>query len=87
MADGGRAKKGVGSFWGYFKSSPNIQTKVFNFWTMRYEGEIDGTAIFSYLLNPSLESVVGQVVSGCVGFDSVLLLTKKIDQNFFALLN
>ena len=33
---------------------------------MRYEGEIDGTAIFSYLLNPSLESVVGQVVSGCV---------------------
>ena len=48
---------------------------------MRYEGEIDGTAIFSYLLNPSLESVVGQVVSGCVGFDSVLLLTKKIDQN------
>lgn len=54
---------------------------------MRYEGEINGTAIFSYLLNPSLESVVGQVVSGCVGFDSVLLLTKKIDQNFFALLN
>ena len=37
--------------------------------------------------HPSLESVVGQVVSGCVGFDSVLLLTKKIDQNFFALLN
>ena len=54
---------------------------------MRYEGEIDGSAIFSYLLNPSLESVVGQVVSGRVGFDSVLLLTKKIDQNFFALLN
>ena len=39
------------------------------------------------ILNPSFESVVGQVVSGCVGFDSVLLLTKKIDQNFFALLN
>ena len=64
-----------------------LQTKVFNFWTVRYEGEIEGSAIFSYLLNPSLEGVVGQVVSGCVGDDSVFPLTKKIDQNFFALLN
>ena len=29
------------------------------------------------ILNPSFESVVGQVVSSCVGFDSILLLTKK----------
>ena len=54
---------------------------------MRHEGEIDGVAKFSYSLNPSLESVVGKVVSGCVGFDSVRLLTKKITQKFFALLN